>query len=204
MKNIFDACVPRDEVLQGELREQQFAASLTRVLRGTADPVYGDAATFFANTFATSGLKALLREGLGRISGTNPGSSPVIRLETSFGGGKTHNLIALYHLCRGDVDPQVDLLCCRGRTEQAHGHGDDLVQRFDAAVKFHRLDGTDRQRALREGPECSALQGALIFVAPSIGAEAAPSASSRRQRRPDVAASHHRSRRPRPCRADST
>jgi len=107
MRNIFDACVPREEVLQGELREQQFAASLTKVLRGTADPVYGDGQTFFANTFATSGLKALLREGLGRITGASPGSAPVIRLETSFGGGKTHNLIALYHLCRGGIDPQA-------------------------------------------------------------------------------------------------
>ncbi len=104
MKTIFETCVPREEVLAGELREQQFAASLTKVLRGTADDVYGDAATFFANTFATSGLRALLQEGLGRMTGANPGSAPVIRLETSFGGGKTHNLIALYHLCRGGCD----------------------------------------------------------------------------------------------------
>ena len=39
MKTIFETCVPRDEVPHGELREQQFAASLTRVLRGTADEV---------------------------------------------------------------------------------------------------------------------------------------------------------------------
>ena len=101
MKTIFDACEPREEVLKGELREQQFAASLTRVLRGDADLVYGDAATFFANTYPTSGLKSLLQEGLGRLTGVQPDSAPVIRLETSFGGGKTHNLIGLYHLARG-------------------------------------------------------------------------------------------------------
>lgn len=104
MKTIFDACEPREEVLKGELREQQFAASLTRVLRGDADLVYGDAATFFANTYPTSGLKSLLQEGLGRLTGVQPDSAPVIRLETSFGGGKTHNLIGLYHLARGNVD----------------------------------------------------------------------------------------------------
>jgi hypothetical protein len=49
-------------VLTGELKDQQFAASLTKVLRGTADAVYGDAETFFANTYATKGLKSLLRE----------------------------------------------------------------------------------------------------------------------------------------------
>lgn len=107
MKTIFDCCIPRDEVLKGELREQQFAASLTKVLRGQADEIYGDAATFFANTYATGGLKALLRESLGRASGKAPTGSPIIRLETSFGGGKTHNLIALHHLCKGGLDPKV-------------------------------------------------------------------------------------------------
>jgi hypothetical protein len=42
MKTIFDACTPRKEVLKGELKEQQFAASLTKVLRKTAETVYGD------------------------------------------------------------------------------------------------------------------------------------------------------------------
>lgn len=107
MKSIFETCSPREEVLRGELREQQFAASLTKVLRGTADEVYGDAATFFSNTFATGGLKSLLREGLSRLKGENAGGAAVIRLETSFGGGKTHNLIALYHLCRGSIDPKI-------------------------------------------------------------------------------------------------
>ncbi|MFI5454978.1 MAG: ATP-binding protein [Isosphaerales bacterium] len=107
MKSIFETCDPREEVLQGELREQQFAASLTRVLRGDADEVYGHGTTFFENTYPTSGLKSLLREGLSRVTGAKTGGAPVIRLETSFGGGKTHNLIALYHLCRGKVDPKV-------------------------------------------------------------------------------------------------
>jgi hypothetical protein len=120
MKTIFETCEPREEVLHGELREQQFAASLTKVLRGTADAVYGDAATFFANTYATSGLKSLLKEGLGRLTGTSPGSAPVIRLETSFGGGKTHNLIALYHLCHGSVDPETVKSCVSPELIPAH------------------------------------------------------------------------------------
>ena len=107
MKTIFETCVPRNEVLRGELREQQFAASLTRVLRGEADEIYGDPAKFFANTYPTGGLKALLHEALGRLSGSMPSNAPIIRLETSFGGGKTHNLIALLHLCRGGVAPKL-------------------------------------------------------------------------------------------------
>jgi len=107
MQTVFESCRPRTEVLRDELTEQQFAASLTRVLRGTAEAVYGDAATFFANTYPTGGLKSLLREALGRLSGKHPNFAPVIRLETSFGGGKTHNLIALYHLASGRVEAKV-------------------------------------------------------------------------------------------------
>ena len=99
--------MPREEVLKGELREQQFAASLTKVLRGEADEVYGDPAKFFANTYPTGGLKSLLRETLGRLSGVKLSNAPIIRLETSFGGGKTHNLIAVLHLCRGGIELRV-------------------------------------------------------------------------------------------------
>ncbi len=107
MKTIFKTCSPRDEVVKGELKEQQFAASLTRVLRQNAEAVYGDPATFFANTYPTKGLRSLLDEALGRLSGKRPDGASVIRLETSFGGGKTHNLIALYHTCSDEVDPKL-------------------------------------------------------------------------------------------------
>jgi hypothetical protein len=103
MKTIFETCEPRQEVLTGELREEIFAARLKDVMDGTADPIYQDPATFFDNTFPTTGLKSLLDEALGRLTGVKPMSSPVIRLETSFGGGKTHNLIALYHLASGNA-----------------------------------------------------------------------------------------------------
>jgi len=107
LKTIFETCTPREEVLKGELREQQFAASLTKVLRSEADAVYGDPSSFFANTYPTGGLKSLLREALGRLGGSKPSNAPIIRLETSFGGGKTHNLIALLHLCRGGISPRA-------------------------------------------------------------------------------------------------
>lgn len=107
MQTIFETCTPRDEVLKGELKEQQFAASLTKVLRQNAEAVYGDPATYFANTYPTGGLKSLLREALGRLSGKRPDGAPVIRLETSFGGGKTHNLIALYHTATGEIEAKI-------------------------------------------------------------------------------------------------
>ena len=111
MKTVFETCIPRREVLEGELRDQQFAAKLRAVLDGTADEVYQDGKKFFENTFITEGLRTLAREVLGRLSGAQPSNSPFIRLETAFGGGKTHNLIALYHLSQGQREAvPVDLV----------------------------------------------------------------------------------------------
>ena len=101
MKPIYETCQPRSEVLAGDLTEDTFAARLRDVIDGTADPAYQHPGKFFRNTFPTDGLRTLAREVLGRLSGRQPASSPFIRLETSFGGGKTHNLIALYHLATG-------------------------------------------------------------------------------------------------------
>jgi len=101
MKTIFDSCEPRSEVLKGELKEEIFAARLRDVIIGQADPVYQHPATFFDNTYPTEGLKLLLDEALGRLTSLKPASNAIIRLETAFGGGKTHNLIALYHAARG-------------------------------------------------------------------------------------------------------
>jgi len=107
MKPIFDACVPRDEILKGELKEDIFAARLKDVVEGKAEDVYRDPATFFENTFPTEGLKILLYEALGRLTGVHPSNKRILRLETSFGGGKTHNLIALYHAANGHLSAET-------------------------------------------------------------------------------------------------
>lgn len=101
MRTIFDACVPKPDVLAGELRDEMFAAKLEDVATGSADPIYQDPERFFANSHPARGLQSLLREALGRATGREPAARPIIRLETAFGGGKTHSLIALYHLGKG-------------------------------------------------------------------------------------------------------
>lgn len=108
MKLVFDNCVPRPEVLRGELKEDIFAARLQAVMENRAEEVYQNPAVFFANTYPTEGLKLLLTEALGRLTGQRTGSSAIIRLETSFGGGKTHNLIALKHLAAGFNGPGIE------------------------------------------------------------------------------------------------
>lgn len=103
VRNVVDGARPRADVLAGDLRDEVFAASLEAVVNGTAENVYQDPTAFFANTFPTAGLKSLLAEAFGRLAGR--AAAPVIRLETAFGGGKTHSLIALYHLAAGAARP---------------------------------------------------------------------------------------------------
>ncbi len=107
MRPIYDTCRLRPEVLKGELKDAVFAARLTPVVLGKADPVYGDPPTFFSRTYATSNMRFLLQEALGRLTGADPTANPVIRLETGFGGGKTHNLIALYHAANGRTPGEI-------------------------------------------------------------------------------------------------
>jgi hypothetical protein len=103
MKTVYDLCIPRKEVLEGELREDIFAARLKDVMDGKAEYVYGDPDVFFDNTYPTAGLKTLLSDAMGRLTGNAVGKNAIIRLETAFGGGKTHNLIALYHCVNGNA-----------------------------------------------------------------------------------------------------
>ena len=98
---IFDLCEPRPDVRAGTAMDSDFAADLARVLRGDAPPDYADPALFFANTHPTRGLQSLLSNVCGRLSGGGPSVAAVFRLDTSFGGGKTHGLIALVHAARG-------------------------------------------------------------------------------------------------------
>jgi hypothetical protein len=87
---------------EGHYRRQRlYAANLANVLNGTASPDYIEAATFFTNTYPTEGLKELLANVCGRLSGRGDSVSAVFRLDTSFGGGKTHGLIALVHAAAG-------------------------------------------------------------------------------------------------------
>lgn len=103
MESLFERVMPRDDVLSGELTEAKFAASLEDVAAGTAQETYGDAGTFFAGTYPSGGLRILLNEALGRLGGGKPDGASVIRVETNLGGGKTHNLIALYHAAAGKL-----------------------------------------------------------------------------------------------------
>lgn len=92
---------PHDDVASGRFQQAEFAADLWQVYlddKNCADE-YRDPKEFFHRTYLTVGLKDLLTNALIRLSGK--GGDPVIELQTNFGGGKTHAMLALYHLCLG-------------------------------------------------------------------------------------------------------
>jgi predicted AAA+ superfamily ATPase len=90
---------PHPDVASGRYQQAEFAADLWQVWRGEATSEYGNPEDFFRRTYLTEGLKDLLLNATRRLRGE--GGDPVIALQTNFGGGKTHSLIALYHLAGG-------------------------------------------------------------------------------------------------------
>ena len=91
---------PNTDVIEGSFRKSEFAADLQEVFEGKAKTSeYGETDIFFNQTYITPGLKELLVNTLKRLGGKS--GNPVIQLKTGFGGGKTHSLIALYHLVTG-------------------------------------------------------------------------------------------------------
>jgi hypothetical protein len=140
LSSIIDSCRPREGILQGNFNPEIFTANLSQVIGhyrgrgGDIDNLYTDAVPFFRDgTAPTEGIGFVLREVLLRLSGDN--SAPAIyRLETAFGGGKTHTLIALTHLAlRGNELTEVAApfiagapLPTRGECAVAGVAGDEL------------------------------------------------------------------------------
>ena len=96
-----DVIKPHPDVAAGRYKNAEFAADLAQVVRGEGSFEYRDPVEFFARTYVTEGMAGLLMQALRRIGGKD--GEPVIQLKTAFGGGKTHSMLALYHMLRGTV-----------------------------------------------------------------------------------------------------
>lgn len=95
MKPFHTVAIPHRDIFEGKLELNIFAANLWKVYKGEAPPEYQNKEEFFRKTFQTKGLQNLLDIVKKRLEGM--GGDPVIQLQTPFGGGKTHTLIAMYH-----------------------------------------------------------------------------------------------------------
>ncbi len=98
---IFESCRPRPDVLAGAVTEADYAADLAQVVLGRGAADYVEPERFFANSYPTRGLRNLLTNVCGRLSGAGGAVTAIFRLDTSYGGGKSHGLIALCHAARG-------------------------------------------------------------------------------------------------------
>lgn len=151
-----EVAVPHEDVLRGTFQQAEFAADLSRVHEGTATAEYQNPTLFFQRTFITEGMRLLLDSVVKRLSGK--GGDPVIQLQTAFGGGKTHTMLAVYHLAKGDALardlPGVPaILDAAGVTEMPH-------------AKIAVLDGiksSPNQPVIREGQAIRTLWGDLAW-----------------------------------------
>ncbi len=94
-----EVVTPHKDVASGKYQQAEFAADLWQVHLGEGTDEYRHPAEFFRRTYLTESLKQLLVGAVRRLTGA--GGDPVVQLQTNFGGGKTHSMLALYHLFAG-------------------------------------------------------------------------------------------------------
>jgi hypothetical protein len=146
--DVLRACRPRKEVLEGELDDAIFAADFGQLIDGSAPRVYGHAETFFRNTEPTPDLKSLCTAVFAALADKKE-AGQLIRLSTGFGGGKTHAVMALWHLAKNiaRISLGAELLPAAGRPKAVKVVGVDAgkagipVFSTHGATKAHSLQG---------------------------------------------------------------
>jgi hypothetical protein len=100
LKPWYAVATPHEDIRKGRLAEAVFAANLWAVVQGTAPEVYLDSEEFYRKTYMTVGLSTALTRVAGALRGKGESGDRIISLQTAFGGGKTHVLVALWHLAK--------------------------------------------------------------------------------------------------------
>jgi hypothetical protein len=100
VKPWYAIATPHEDIRQGRLSEAVFAANLWSVDQGDAPEVYLNTESFFAKTYLTTGLTNVLKKVSRALSGDADSGDRILSLQTSFGGGKTHTLVALWHMAK--------------------------------------------------------------------------------------------------------
>src|SRR2546429_5774073 len=100
LKPWFEVGKPHEDICKGRLSEAVFAANIWAVAQGTAPGIYLDPEAFFSKTYITDGLKNVMKRVGASLSGEAEAGDRIFSLQTSFGGGKTHTLVALWHIAK--------------------------------------------------------------------------------------------------------
>lgn len=96
----FRVVSPHMDIKMGRLDESIFAADLAEVAMGNGREIYTNPVVFFSKTFFTAGLKSIAKTVIKGLNGKEDAENRVMSLQTGFGGGKTHTLISLFHICK--------------------------------------------------------------------------------------------------------
>ena len=151
-----DVVEPHQDVATGEFKQAEFAADLAKVHNGSAPSEYRSPREFFARTYLTEGLSSLLIGAAKRLSGD--AGDPVVELQTNFGGGKTHSMLALYHMAgeaRAEDLPGLDQLLSR--------HEITLPARINCAVLVGTSRGPQDEISLEGGRKIKTTWGELAW-----------------------------------------
>jgi predicted AAA+ superfamily ATPase len=147
---------PHPDVLANRFKEAEFAADLFAVDSGNATEDYATAENFFRITYLTEGLRRVLTTLLQRVAGK--GGDPVIGLQTAFGGGKTHTMMAAYHLAKAK-----DLALLEGAADLAAKAGVTSWRPPRIAVFVGTAKSVEGSLVLKDGPKVYTLWGYLAW-----------------------------------------
>lgn len=155
-----EVALPHPDVIANRFKAAEFAADLFAVDAGHASEGYATPSAFFGITFLTEGLRRVLISAVQGLTGT--GGDPVIGLQTSFGGGKTHTMLALFHLAahlRAGGDPHS----LPGIAEVLDKAGVSTLPAPKIAVFVGSSKGTDVSLTLHDGPPVHTLWGYIAW-----------------------------------------
>lgn len=156
LKPWIEVALPHPDVLANRFKEAEFAADLFAVDAGYASEDYASPENFYRITFLTEGLKRVLLSALQRLGGSR--GDPVIGLQTAFGGGKTHTMLAVLHLAKA-----TDLKLLEGIAPLVEKAGIKDWKKPKVAVFVGSSKGTDVSLNIKDGPKLHTLWGYIAW-----------------------------------------
>lgn len=166
VKAWFNTVTPHSDIQRGTPDESVFAANLAEVALGNGREMYSNPVVFFSKTYFTAGLKSIARTVVQALGGVGDAENRIISLQTGFGGGKTHSLISLYHLCtignRAETFPAL-----RELTDYT---GVPTFTKANVAVFTNATNDPANGRTVEEGLTIRTLWGELAY---QLGGKAA-------------------------------
>ncbi|HDS29193.1 MAG TPA: ATP-binding protein, partial [Candidatus Acetothermia bacterium] len=160
LKPWYAIATPHEDIREGRLAEAVFAANIWAVVQETAPEVYLDPEEFYRKTHLTTGLSTVLHRVAAALRGGGESGDRIISLQTAFGGGKTHTLVALWHLAK-HAERLTSSPHAGGLRSAVGGPMPDGVQ--GVAVFTNQTCDATQGRAVEDGIHLRTLWGELAY-----------------------------------------